>query len=84
MPFRRSNIRNDLDCAKRIITERGVISQAELYLLLEVGINKFYLILRLLKEDPQYVVRDGYVTLKQLYPQKTLEETLEAKVDEVR
>jgi len=79
MPLRRSNIRNDLDAAKRIINERGIISVKELYLLLEVGINKFYMILGLLKQDPNYQVKNDYIYLKELYPQKTLEESIASK-----
>jgi hypothetical protein len=80
--LRRSNIKNDLDYAKRLISSRGIISEAELYLLLEVGVNKFYLIKRILKEDPNYVVKNGYISLKEFYPQKTLEESLEIKESE--
>jgi hypothetical protein len=64
MPIRASSIRDDVQLAKSIVKQKGVVSEAELFMLMQVGINKFYWIKRILKEDPELVFNNGYFTVR--------------------
>jgi uncharacterized protein YtpQ (UPF0354 family) len=70
----KSNFRDKLNEAKSKIMENGIISETELFYVLDVGIQKFQWIKKALLEDRDFVYQNGFFSLRQLAPQKTIEE----------
>jgi len=70
-----------LSRAKEIIYGNGVVAETDLYAALEVGYNKFYMIKKALKLDPEILYHNGYFSVRNL-SQKTLEESLEIRESE--
>jgi hypothetical protein len=75
----RGDFKAQLSRAKELIRINGIIHETQLYATLEVGYNKFYMIKKALKLDPEIIYHNGYFSLRSLAPQKTLEESLAAK-----
>jgi phage antirepressor YoqD-like protein len=69
-----------LNKARDLIRTNGIISETDLYALLEIGYNKFYMIKKALKMDREFVYQNGFFSLRQLTPQKTLDEHVESGV----
>jgi uncharacterized Zn finger protein (UPF0148 family) len=69
---KKSTIASDVERAKKIIGEEKCVEEQELFARLQVGINKFYWIKKILASDDELEVKDGFFALKGLAPQKTL------------
>ena len=65
-----------MEKAKNIIRESGWISEPQLFLKLNVGINKFYWIKKILQQDPEIEVGEGVFAVKGKAPQKKLIEAM--------
>jgi DNA-directed RNA polymerase subunit RPC12/RpoP len=73
---KRSTISDDVEKAKAIIKESGWITEPQLFLKLQVGINKFYWIKKILEQDPELQIEDGFFAVKGKAPQKKLTEAV--------
>jgi hypothetical protein len=79
MPTRYSSIRDDVLYAKSIILQRGMISEAELLMIMDVGITRFYWIKRILKEDPELIFNNGYFSVRGQRPEGKGQEAKEGR-----
>jgi len=71
--IRKSTIAEDVENAEKIIRREGWISAQDLFLKLQVGINKFYWIRKILEQNPEFEVEEGVFAVKGKAPQRTLE-----------
>ena len=64
--MRKSKIPVEVERAKRYIYEWGCVTEAQLFLYLSVGVNTYYWIKKIIREDPNFVVKDGLIFLKEV------------------